>query len=292
MSFDNPQQPGFDNPQNKRMSTGMIFLLAVILVAVFGIAIGAGIGLLGNRDSDTASASSTSSSAVATPTTSTVTETPSATPETQAPAVATTGDCHDLAVLDHFAPASVMYCDGQWLHVGKLQTDRLGLFSWTGTQWSRYEHDGTTLTGFGCYDRAGLVQAGAPEELIGDLLLCEPESAAPAPARTQVDDGDFLSYAACRGEYALIVESVLINPGDMNYQQTVLNAIARHPGSTSTYPGVCQAFRSTVNGQTIYPIYIDYGSDLAGACAAEYRGEGNARRLVQSAEWSSPCPRD
>ena len=249
----------------RTLNGGTLVALAVALILILGTAIGFGIRGF-NRPPQAES-----------PITVTTTA-PAQTPSSKAPPASTSlGDCNDQRVLGSADNLVVTYCDGQWMHVGVAQTDHLELFTWSGDRWTAYQPDGTSpISGYDCYSESALEAAGAPKALRDEVLLCDD-----APVGNI--SGDFLPWPSCSGEY------VLIDPGVTDYQETVLDAMARHPGSTSTYPGACAAFRSEVNGQMIYPIYIDYGGDIQGVCAAEARGEGNARQLMQFADYSSPC---
>lgn len=198
------------------------------------------------------------------------------------------------------------FCDGKWALLGDDGTDHMDLLYWMGDAWGTYESDDYHADGARgeCYDRNKLADAKAPIEL-RDLmyqktLLCHqdlPTTNEDSSTNTSSadswgrygPDGDWLPWAKCDGDsYALIVDSVLVGPDEEPYDP-VHESLDAHPGSVSTYPGTCEAFRGEADGMTVYPIYIDYGDDLAGACAAEARGEGQARKLQRVADYNSPC---
>lgn len=200
---------------------------------------------------------------------------------------------------DMFDPVS-FYCDGQWHFGGHRGSSYFVLQYWTGDTWEIYRTDRQNGVDeqFQCYDREPLEDAGAPERLVEELVeygqLCASDEARTQSQGSDEEEhptsftGDWLPYAKCNGEYALIVDSVLVYNDD-NPMPPVEASLEAHPGAQSTYPGHCGAFRAEAEGAIVYPIYIDYGSDLAGVCAAEARGEGNARRLTSAVDYSSPC---
>lgn len=88
---------------------------------------------------------------------------------------------------------------------------------------------------------------------------------------------------ACNGEVVLIIESVLDDP------ERLREVLAANPGSTFYLPGACPSLRARIDGQDIYPVVREYGSDVAGVCAAAAGGGGNARILNQDTSFPSPC---
>lgn len=67
----------------------------------------------------------------------------------------------------------VLYCDTQWARAGAEQSDHVVIFRWIDGTWVPYEADGTSRTGFECYDRDRLIDNGAPEYFLENVLLCE-----------------------------------------------------------------------------------------------------------------------
>ena len=91
---------------------------------------------------------------------------------TAAPAP-TVGDCDRSEFLVDFTDPVVMFCDGSWARAGQAQTDHVLLFRFAEGQWLTHPPDGTSpVTEYPCYDEAALREAGAPEELIGQVSLC------------------------------------------------------------------------------------------------------------------------
>lgn len=90
------------------------------------------------------------------------------------------------------------------------------------------------------------------------------------------------SFPACDGRYILIVDSV-VDEGD--YEATFDRLakavmIADPAGKEFTVPGQCDSLRPSVNGNAIYPIYLDFGSDKEAACRAKSTYGGNVRPLI------------
>lgn len=117
------------------------------------------------------------------------TTTPAPTPDTGSPTLATTttqvtppttpdrsGDCEPAFFLDEFTSPVVLFCDGAWARAGQDQTDHVLVFHYRDGRWLSHPHDGRdVVTQYPCYDEENLRAAGAPEELIGQVSLCEPE---------------------------------------------------------------------------------------------------------------------
>lgn len=54
-------------------------------------------------------------------------------------------------------------------------------------------------------------------------------------------------------------------------------------------PGACPSLRAQVDGHKIYPVYLDYGSDVDAMCRAKATYGGNGRILSNAAEYVDPC---
>ncbi|MDY3127211.1 MAG: hypothetical protein SOW59_03655 [Corynebacterium sp.] len=190
----------------------------------------------------------------------------------------------------------VLYCASGWVAYGDETSRAVYVARGQGSRYDAYASDKkhSMGEGFSCYNRERLNHDGAPKGLVASLgdnrRICGGDwhqDKAPELGML-IGSSDFLPYAQCNGEYVVIVESVLVPKGQTPTDK-VLARVNAHPGAVSTYPGVCGSFRPEVDGKAIYPIYVDYGSDRAKACAAAARGEGNARRLTKAADYSSPC---
>lgn len=110
-------------------------------------------------------------------------------------------------------------------------------------------------------------------------------AAAPAEEGASISSyaGMQATTPACNGEVVLIIESVLDDPARLR------DVLTANPGSTFYMPGACPSLRARIDGQDIYPVVREYGSDVAGVCAAAAAGGGNARILNQDTSFPSPC---
>ena len=293
--------PG-ETPQSSSQSKMWIPLVVLVVLALAG-GLAAGGWFLYNRNSEleTQDAAAISRTAQAPTQTESITEASSSSSSTGATtstsaSTSATGSCEDAVSASEMADPREMFCDGKFAYIGENRTDHVLWYYWNGTSWGEYFADGVSDTGLAgpCYDRDRLVDAGASEEVLSEFSSRALFCADSAPPRTTESSssgasaGASMSRAECDGSYALIVESVLYDPsGDAMPQ--VAERLAKHPGARLAYPGTCQSLRPSVNGQDIYAIYYDYGDDLAGVCAAEAQGAGNARKLQQAADYSSPC---
>lgn len=100
-------------------------------------------------------------------------------------------------------------------------------------------------------------------------------------------------YPACDGRAILILDSVV----DEGNGGAAMPAIARqvlmaHPSGKPvqfTVPGACPSLRAQLDGQNIYPVYLDYGPDVDAMCRAKATYGGNGRILSNAAEYVDPC---
>lgn len=100
-------------------------------------------------------------------------------------------------------------------------------------------------------------------------------------------------YPACDGRAILILDSVV----DEGNGGAAMPAIARqvlmaHPSGKPvqfTVPGACPSLRAQLDGQNIYPVYLDYGPDVDTMCRAKATYGGNGRILSNAAEYVDPC---
>lgn len=111
------------------------------------------------------------------------TRAPAVVPEPEIPGAGTPEDTvEEAAQVDPCDPGTVaaaspdgwipLYCGGGWARVALPQSDGMKLLRWDGVGWNDVAPAGETVTGFRCYDRAGLVAEGAPEELFGNITVC------------------------------------------------------------------------------------------------------------------------
>lgn len=88
------------------------------------------------------------------------------------------GSCEESAFLNVFDAPVVLFCDGAWAEAGQQQTDAILLFQFRDGGWQIRQADGTVWpSNYPCHNEAALRADGAPEELIGQTLLCD----SPAP---------------------------------------------------------------------------------------------------------------
>ena len=217
------------------------------------------------------------------------------------------GSCDPASAMTDARRPVKMYCDGQWMLAGEWSTSNIDLFYWTGEEWGTYSFDGRLRDGAQgeCYSYGKLKDALIPAKLMDTLL--EKHLLCPESARMNSDEDNstgssqstnsssnndrtsgWLPVAKCDGRYVVIVDSVLVYPGQ-EARPFVNTSLAANPGASATSPGACGSFRASVDGADVYPVYYDYGNDRTGACTAEARGEGNARKLQYTVDYSSPC---
>lgn len=140
------------------------------------------------------------------------------------------------------------------------------------------------------------VIAAAPEEQEAAEQHPQPaprSSQQQAPQQQSAQPSTTSTAPYCDGRGVLIIESVL-DDGTGAAQTRIEELLRAHPGSTWYQPGACPSLRASVDGQAIYPVVIDYGTNYEGLCSAYYAAGGdpsvrNARLLNNTAEAQSPC---
>lgn len=102
-----------------------------------------------------------------------------------------------------------------------------------------------------------------------------------------------VSTPACDGRNILILDSI-IDYGDR--EDTIgriadVVMVADPTGKTRHFmtPGHCPSLRAQLDGNDIYPVYLDFGSDVDGMCAAKAAQGGNGRVLSNRNEYVDPC---
>lgn len=238
-------------------------------------------------------------------------ESPDATEEettTAAPAAATSAanrapDCSNKALEGKgWEPFEFFEgCYGNFARIGAPNSDWISEIYWNGSDWEPLEPDGTDPDGAmstECHTRENLEKMGAPEEFI-KKVVCPSPSSTPAPssgAITSVGLGEAhedASYPACDGRNILILESV-VNYGNREETQFQIaqQVLMQHPSSLPvrfTVPGQCPSLRAQIDGNDIYPIYLDFGSDVNSMCVAKSKYGGNGRVLYNRSEFVDPC---
>lgn len=102
-----------------------------------------------------------------------------------------------------------------------------------------------------------------------------------------------VSTPACDGRNILILDSII----DYGDRDDTINRIADlvmfadPSGKPRRFmaPGHCPSLRGQVDGNDIYPVYLDFGSDVDGMCAAKASQGGNGRVLSNRNEYVDPC---
>ena len=97
----------------------------------------------------------------------------------------------------------------------------------------------------------------------------------------------------CDGRGVMIIESV-VDDGTGAAQARISQLLAEHPGAQWYRPAACPSLRGSINGQSIYPVVVDYGRDFDRLCADFYAAGAdtsyrNARILNNVSEAQSPC---
>ncbi|RAV33753.1 hypothetical protein [Corynebacterium heidelbergense] len=197
----------------------------------------------------------------------------------------------------------ITVCEGNFMHAGKRGSDDSRILRWTGSQWETLPTDSRTSdSGFPCHTQSQLDNAGVPQNVREGITVCRSSAAADgadssnANSRyvTQAGLGEQspwnVSSPACDGRNILIVESVHVPGNDRGGIMTQLGiALNRYHGSQFTYPGQCPSLRAQIDGQDIYPVYYDFGSDRQAMCEAKGRQGGNARTLNTAGDFTDPC---
>lgn len=189
------------------------------------------------------------------------------------------------AVLSSYTSPAQLYCDGNWMYAGDYPSDHQSLYYWTEAGWKSYDTDGTTgIADYPCYKPTSLKAHGIPDRLTSMLTVCEPESSGTAD-----DEFAWLGPGVqCDGRYILIVESVLVGPGENLFDKAAAGQ-QKWPGSSVTSGSACSSMRSTVDGKDVYAIYYDAGHSVDKVCALKAKYGGNARSMNNAGDFSDPC---
>lgn len=180
---------------------------------------------------------------------------------------------------------SVVECDGKWALTGIKGSDAVGLFHWNGAQWEKVSASGE-VNGFHCYDKERLRSAGVPPSIMARTVACDvdnPELSVQTSRGIQRN-----ANPACDGRNILIVDSVIVYPGE-NARAKIGEALDRNPDASFMLPGHCPSLRARVDGADVYAIYVDYGADRSSLCSAASTRGGNPRTLNTSGDFTSPC---
>lgn len=205
------------------------------------------------------------------------------------------GDCSAAAVQENPDLAwvtSVVECDGHTMFAGAQGTDQTSLFTYNNGSWIRIPHDGRNRSGAAnpCYLLATMDAYDIPQSFRNEHITCNEAYDPNGLGATTASSGESQNPSgryqlpACDGRNILIVTSV-VGAG----QSGIDNALSQYPGSYYTEPGHCSSLRGSLDGQAVYPIYYDFGSDVSAMCSAKAQKGGNARTLNNNGDFTDPC---
>lgn len=168
-------------------------------------------------------------------------------------------------------------CDGDWLFFAQGRSTSYYLYSWSGTEWTSYApHGRAEPSHISCWDRGTLDKDGVPSEILSDIPLCATDKPA----------GD---SPVCDGRWVLIVDSLLIPPGQS--PQPEIDRVQAYYSGAKVMPGsTCSSLRDVVDGKQVYAVYYEAGHSVDEVCTLKARhGGGNARSLNNDADFTDPC---
>lgn len=262
----------------------------------------------------TSAAASTSSAAEDTTTEKTTTS------ETTT-ANATKGPICDVAELRNDYPEwaewEIFECEGGFAVYGIPNSDAVGYMQWSGTDWEKLEGDGSQYSEmYGadapCFTAGYLDKLGVPSSIREKMTKCSGQ-ASPSQQTSQTNGsgggyyfqngiimsaglgeaGEDASFPACDGRNILILDSVIDHGNDGSAMNEIAQQVLmQHPSGRPvrfTVPGQCPSLRAQLDGNNIYPVYIDFGSDTSAMCQAKATYGGNGRVLSNRAEYVDPC---
>lgn len=121
------------------------------------------------------------------------------------------------------------------------------------------------------------------------VTVIRTEVVTPPPAQSAGSDATSISSDSipCDGRGVLIVSSIIDTGQDVVAEAN--NVIAKYPNSRMLRPGACSSLRASVDGNSVYPVVIDYGFNTTTLCTAAANLGGNPRIMNNSADFSDPC---
>lgn len=205
-------------------------------------------------------------------------------------------------------------CDGGFARVGVPQSDAVMYVEWDREAWTRLVGDGTHYSEMeggmtDCFTEPYIDKLGVPSPLRDTLPKCNGRTAPAQPAPQQPAQnqaaGEIItitglgeayeeaSYPACDGRSILILDSI-IDRGNTGAAQGELAQWVMFVDPSGmdrkfTVPGQCPSLRAQVDGNNVYPVYLDFGQDTAAMCRAKATYGGNGRILSNRAEFVDPC---
>lgn len=181
------------------------------------------------------------------------------------------------AVIGQVSHPVGIICDGDWLFFAQDRSTAYYLYSWSGTEWTSYaSHGRAEPSHISCWDRGTLEKDGVPAEILADIPLCATDEPA----------GD---SPVCDGRWVLIVDSLLIPPGQS--PQSEIDRVQAYYSGAKVMPGsTCSSLRDVVDGKQVYAVYYEAGHSVDAVCTLKARhGGGNARSLNNDADFTDPC---
>lgn len=195
------------------------------------------------------------------------------------------------------------YCDGIHLYGGLRGSDFTVLARWDGNAWVAIHRDGESPeSSFPCYRHERLERLGFPSKVVDSITACPDDSestrsqqapaagAGTAPLRVGLGEAEVakISNPECDGRYVLIVDSI-IDDEPQRAGTKIAQSIVANRGAHYTSPGQCSSLRAKFNGQAVYPIYYDYGTNRQAMCDAKRQRGGNGRTLNTRGDFTDPC---
>lgn len=294
-----------------RRASGPAVIATALLVAT---------SLAGCSGSEQELAEPTTSAASTTSTADETTSEKTTTSETTT-ANATKGPICDAAELrkdnPEWAEWEIFECEGGFARYGIPNSDAVGYMQWNGTEWEKLEGDGSQYSEmYGadapCFTAGYLDKLGVPSSIREKMTKCSGQTS-PSQQATQTNGssggyyfqngiimsaglgeaGEDASFPACDGRNILILDSVIDHGNDGGAMYDIAQQVLiQHPSGRPvrfTVPGQCPSLRAQVDGNNIYPVYIDFGSDVSAMCQAKATYGGNGRVLYNRAEYVDPC---
>ncbi|WKK62149.1 hypothetical protein QYQ98_04585 [Corynebacterium sp. P3-F1] len=204
----------------------------------------------------------------------------------------------------------VMECEGDFAFVGQSDSDFVFPVMWEDGKWTTFKADGRLEDGIqpACYNKSTLDRLGVGPRVRAHLYDCASEELfggngnsggsgssggggqSGYPRRNSDgyivevglgEAGQKASFPACDGRYILLLDSVVDSGDGLDTFYELAEAVlhANPSGKEFTVPGQCDSLRKSVHGNDIYPVYLDFGSDMAAACRAKSTYGGSVRPL-------------
>lgn len=97
-------------------------------------------------------------------------------PKTSPKSKPTKGQCPYAEAGPNTRPGEIisMYCDGSWMHAGRMQTDHVWVERFDGAKWVEVDPDGISHSGMyrPCFSEPRLRSLGAPKAILDEVSIC------------------------------------------------------------------------------------------------------------------------